>query len=100
VGTGIRRTPKSAATRGEDDPTTSQPKPASITPTLNATVPSRRLKHRSRPMRGLRADQTAHVIIAGYDFIQNIRRGHYKLAVDAPPILRVAAAFTELAQAI
>jgi hypothetical protein len=39
VGTGSQRTPKSAATRGEDDPTTSQPKPASITPTLNATVP-------------------------------------------------------------
>ena len=39
MGTGSQRTPKSAATRGEDDPTTSQPKPASITPTLNATVP-------------------------------------------------------------
>jgi hypothetical protein len=30
----------------------------------------------------------------------NLRRGHYELAVDAPPALRVAAAFTELAQAI
>jgi hypothetical protein len=26
--------------------------------------------------------------------------GHYELAVDAPPIRRVAAVFTELAQAI
>jgi transposase-like protein len=58
------------------------------------------LKHRLRPMRGLRTDQTAQVIIAGHAFLQNIRRGHYELAVDAPPATRVAAAFTELAQAI
>jgi transposase-like protein len=59
-----------------------------------------RLKHRLRPMRGLRTDQTAHLIITGHAFVQNLRRGHYELAVDAPPALRVAAAFTELAQAI
>jgi hypothetical protein len=53
-----------------------------------------------RPMRGLRTDQTAQVIIAGHAFMQNLHRGHYELAVDAPPALRVAAAFTELAQAI
>ncbi|MCW3817745.1 IS6 family transposase [Micromonospora sp. DR5-3] len=58
------------------------------------------LKHRLRPMRGLRTDKTAQVIIAGHAFMQNLRRGHYELAVDAPPALRVAAAFTELAQAI
>jgi hypothetical protein len=51
-------------------------------------------------MRGLRTDQTAQVIIAGHAFMQNIRRGHYELAIDAPPTTRVAAAFTELAQAI
>jgi hypothetical protein len=51
-------------------------------------------------MRGLRTDQTAHVIIAGHAFMQNIRRGHYELGLDAPPALRIAAAFTELAQAI
>jgi hypothetical protein len=39
VGTGIRRTQISAAARGEDGSTTSQPKSVSITPTLNATVP-------------------------------------------------------------
>jgi hypothetical protein len=33
-------------------------------------------------------------------FIQNRRRGHYELGLDAPPVVRVAAAFTELAQAI
>jgi transposase-like protein len=58
------------------------------------------LKHRLRPMRGLRTDYTAQVIIAGHAFMQNLRRGHYELAVDAPPALRVAAAFTELARAI
>jgi transposase, IS6 family len=51
-------------------------------------------------MRGLRTDQTAHLIIAGHAIMQNLRRGHYELAVDAPPATRVAAAFTELAQAI
>ncbi|MCW2632607.1 MAG: Integrase catalytic region, partial [Pseudonocardia sp.] len=59
-----------------------------------------RLKHRLRPMRGLQTDRTAQVIIAGHAFMQNLRRGHYELAVDAPPIRRVAAVFTELAQAI
>ncbi|MBF9128000.1 IS6 family transposase [Plantactinospora sp. S1510] len=58
------------------------------------------LKHRLRPMRGLRTDKTAQVIIGGHAFMQNLRRGHYELAVDAPPALRVAAAFTELAQGI
>ena len=59
-----------------------------------------RLKHRLRPMRGLRTDKTAQVIIAGHAFLQNLHRGHYELAVDAPPAPRVAAAFTELAEAI
>jgi transposase-like protein len=59
-----------------------------------------RLKHRLRPMRGLRTDRTAAVIIAGLAFIQNLRRGHYELAADTPRPLRVAAAFIELAQAI
>jgi transposase-like protein len=58
------------------------------------------LKHRLRPMRGLQTDRTAQVIIAGHAFLQNLRRGHYELGVDAYPTLRIAAAFTELAQAI
>ncbi len=58
------------------------------------------LKHRLRPMRGLRTDRTAQVIIAGYAFVQNLRRGHYELGVDAPSALRVSTAFDELAQAI
>ncbi len=42
----------------------------------------------------------AQIVIAGHAFVQNLRRGHYALAVEAPPMLRVAAAFTELARAI
>jgi transposase-like protein len=59
-----------------------------------------RLKHRLKPMRGLRTDRTAQTIMAGHAFMQNLRRGHYELGVNVPPALRVATAFTELAQAI
>jgi hypothetical protein len=51
-------------------------------------------------MRGLRTDRTAQVVIAGLAFMQNLRRGHYELAAELPRDLRVAAAFTTLAQAI
>jgi transposase, IS6 family len=59
-----------------------------------------RRKHRLRPMRGLQTDRTAQVIIAGHAFMQNLRRGHYELGLDAPPGLRVASAFRELAETI
>ena len=59
-----------------------------------------RLKHRLRPMRGLRTDRTASVVITGLAFIQNLRRGHYELATETPRPLRLAAAFAEPAQAI
>jgi transposase-like protein len=58
------------------------------------------LKRRLRPMRGLRTDRSAQVVIAGHAFVQNLRRGHYELGVDTPPAFRVAVAFTELARAI
>jgi len=58
------------------------------------------LKRRLRPMRGLRTDRTAQVIIVGHAFVQNLHRGHYDLALDAPTGTRLAAAFTELARAI
>ncbi len=58
------------------------------------------LKHRLRPMRGLRTDRTAQVIIAGHAFVQNLRRGHYNLELDTPPATRLATAFIELARAI
>jgi transposase-like protein len=47
-----------------------------------------RLKVRLRPMRGLRQDRSAAVIIRGHGFMQNIRRGHYELAAQAPTSLR------------
>ena len=56
-----------------------------------------RLKARLRPMRGLTRFRSAEVIAGGHDFVQNLRRGHYELATDAPPPLRLATAFTELA---
>ena len=58
------------------------------------------LKRRLRPMRGLKSDHQARIVIAGHPFIQNIRRGHYELGVDEPVTLRVVAAFNELVLAI
>ena len=34
-------------------------------------------------MRGLKRDRTAVVVIRGHAFVQNVRRGHYELGVDA-----------------
>jgi transposase-like protein len=59
-----------------------------------------RLKARLRPMRGLKQDRNARIVIAGHAFIQNVRRGHYELAVEVPASRRVAVAFDELALAI
>jgi IS6 family transposase len=59
-----------------------------------------RLKSRLRPMRGLKQDHGARVVIAGHDFVQNLRCGHYELAVEEPVNQRVAVAFDELALAI
>ena len=60
-----------------------------------------RLKARLRPMRGLRRDRTASTVIRGHAFMQNLRRGHYELGVNARhPRLRVAAAFDELVAAV
>jgi transposase, IS6 family len=58
------------------------------------------LKRRLRPMRGLKTDHAARIIIAGHAFIQNIRRGHYELGVADTVTLRVMAAVDELALAI
>jgi transposase-like protein len=59
-----------------------------------------RLKARLRPMRGLRQGRSARVVIAGHAFVQNLRRGHYELAVEEPANRRLAVAFDELALAI
>jgi IS6 family transposase len=50
---------------------------------------------------GRRTDRTASTVIRGHAFVQNLRRGHYELGVEARcQRLRVAAAFDELATAI
>jgi transposase, IS6 family len=59
-----------------------------------------RLKARLRPMRGLKRDRSARVIVRGHALMQNLRRGHYELGVDARNRCRVAVAFTELARTI
>jgi transposase-like protein len=60
-----------------------------------------RLKARLRPMRGLQTNRTASIVIIGHAFIQNLRRGHYELGIEARhEHQRLAAAFDELAKAI
>ena len=55
-----------------------------------------RLKARLRPMRGLKQDRNAKIVIAGHAFIQDVRRGHYELTVEVPATRRVAVAFDEI----
>jgi transposase-like protein len=59
-----------------------------------------RLKARLRPMRGLKQDRSARVIIAGHALVHNVRRGHYELAIEALASRRLAVAFDELAAVI
>jgi transposase-like protein len=59
-----------------------------------------RLKARLWPMRGLKRDRSARIVVAAHAFVQNLRRGRYELAVEEPESPRVAVAFGELALAI
>jgi transposase, IS6 family len=59
-----------------------------------------RLKARLRPMRGLKRDRTARVIVVAHAFVQNLRRGFYDLGTDAPSGRHLADAFAELALVI
>ena len=59
-----------------------------------------RLKARLRPMRGLKRDRSARVIMRGHALMQNLRRGHYELGLDARHHRRIEIAFTELARTI
>jgi transposase-like protein len=59
-----------------------------------------RLKSRLRPMRGLKQDRSARVVIAGHDLVQNVKRGHDELAVEESAPRQLAVAFAELAMAI
>jgi len=59
-----------------------------------------RLKAWLRPMRGIRTFRSAVVLAWGRAFVQNLRRGHYDIATDAPPRHRLREAFDELVHAI
>jgi hypothetical protein len=43
------------------------------------------------------AGRSARAVVAGHAFMQNLRRGHYELAVEEPANRRVAVAIDELA---
>jgi IS6 family transposase len=59
-----------------------------------------RLKARLRPIRGLKTDRTARIIVAGHAFVQKLRRGFYDLGTDVPSVSRLVDAFAELALVI
>jgi transposase-like protein len=59
-----------------------------------------RLKARLQPMQGLKQKRSARVIVAGHALVQNLRRGHYELAVKELPGRRAAVAFEKLAVTI
>ena len=59
-----------------------------------------RLKARLRPMRGIKRFRSARILAAGHAFVQNLRRGHYEIAVDRPAGDRLCAAFDELMLAL
>ncbi len=59
-----------------------------------------RLKARLRPMRGVKTFRSARILAIGHAFVQNLRRGHYDIATDAPVHHRLPEAFAELALAI
>ena len=56
-----------------------------------------RLKASLRPMRGLERGRTASIVLRGRAFTQNLRRGRYRLGMDARTGLPPASAFSELA---
>jgi len=43
-----------------------------------------RLKAWLGPMRGLKRHRSARILAAGHAFVQNLRRGQYEIATDAP----------------
>ena len=59
-----------------------------------------RLKARLRPMRGLKRYRSVRILATGHAFLQNVRRGHYEIALDQPARDRPRVAFDELALAI
>jgi hypothetical protein len=59
-----------------------------------------RLKARLGPMRGLKRHCSAGILVSGHTFVQNLRRGHYDVATEAPGRHRLGIAFDDLARTI
>ena len=77
--------------------------PRATSPSTTPITPSKLTTADSRPgwpLRGLKRLRSARVISTGHAFIQNLRRGHYELGVDADPRHQLSAAFAELALAV
>jgi IS6 family transposase len=51
-------------------------------------------------VRGIKTMTGLRVLAAGHAFVQNLRRGHYEIAVDQLARTRLAAAFSQLATTI
>ena len=58
------------------------------------------LKRRLRAMRGIKTRTGLRILATGHAFVQNLRRGHYEIAVDEPARRRLTVAFADLARAI
>ena len=48
-------------------------------------------------MRGLKRHRSARILAAGHAFVQNLRRGHYDIAADAPSRRLLRATLDDLA---
>jgi transposase-like protein len=59
-----------------------------------------RLKARLRPMRDLKRDRSARVIMRGHALMPDLRRGHDELGIDARHHRRIETAFTEPARTL
>ena len=58
------------------------------------------LKQRLRPMRGFKSASSADRLARGHSLIQNLRNGFSELTAGVPRVLRLATAWSQLAQAI
>ena len=58
------------------------------------------LKRRLCAMRGIKTRTGLRILATGHAFVQNLRRGHYEIAVDEPARRRLTVAFADLARAI
>jgi transposase-like protein len=59
-----------------------------------------RPKARLRPMRGLKRFRSARILAAGHAFVQNLRRGHYEIAIDEPRQSHLRVALSEVMLAV